>query len=267
MKKYFAFFRLRFFMGLQYRAAALAGVATQFCWGFIMIMGFCAFYEADAASFPMPLSATVSYIWLQQAFLLFFSVWGMDNEIFDLIVNGNIAYELCRPVHIYSMWFARGIAGRMSGALLRCIPILVITPFLPEPFAMLPPASGLHFILFLITMALGLAVTIAICTLVYMLAFFTISPQGLRTFVCSAVELLAGAVIPLPFFPERIRFLLELLPFASMQNVALRIYSGSLTEREMVRAVGLQLFWLVVLLIAGRGLARAAEKKVIIQGG
>lgn len=254
-------------MGLQYRAAALAGVATQFAWGFFMILGFCAFYEADAASFPMPLSATVSYIWLQQAFLHFFSVWGMDGDIFDLIVNGNIAYELCRPIHIYSMWFARGIAGRLSGALLRCFPILLITPFLPEPFAMLPPAGGRHFVLFLVTLMMGLAVTIALCTFVYMLAFFTISPQGLRTFICSAVELLAGAVVPLPFFPERIRFVAELLPFASMQNAPLRIYSGSMTDFEMARAAGLQLFWLIVLLIAGRALAHAAEKKVIIQGG
>ena len=39
-------------MGLQYRAAALAGVATQFAWGFMEIMIFRAFYRADPASFP-----------------------------------------------------------------------------------------------------------------------------------------------------------------------------------------------------------------------
>lgn len=30
MKKYLSFFRMRFLMGLQYRAAAAAGVVTQF---------------------------------------------------------------------------------------------------------------------------------------------------------------------------------------------------------------------------------------------
>lgn len=71
MKKYIAFFRLRFVMGLQYRAAALAGVFTQFFWGFMEIMTFRAFYQADAAVFPMSFPAVVSYIWLQQAFLAF----------------------------------------------------------------------------------------------------------------------------------------------------------------------------------------------------
>ncbi len=53
MKKYFSFFRLRFAMGLQYRVAALAGIATQFAWGFMQIMVFHAFYQTDASAFPM----------------------------------------------------------------------------------------------------------------------------------------------------------------------------------------------------------------------
>ena len=47
--KYLSFFRLRFAMGLQYRTAALAGIVTQFVWGFMEIMIFKAFYRADAA--------------------------------------------------------------------------------------------------------------------------------------------------------------------------------------------------------------------------
>ena len=37
---YGSFFRLRFINGLQYRAAAYAGVATQFAWGFMEILLF-----------------------------------------------------------------------------------------------------------------------------------------------------------------------------------------------------------------------------------
>lgn len=47
MKKYLAFFRLRSAMGLQYRAAALAGIATQFAWGFIEIMAMHVFYTEN----------------------------------------------------------------------------------------------------------------------------------------------------------------------------------------------------------------------------
>ena len=66
MKKYLSFFRMRFLMGLQYRAAAAAGVVTQFTWGFMELLVFRAFYQADASAFPMSFEAVASYIWLQQ---------------------------------------------------------------------------------------------------------------------------------------------------------------------------------------------------------
>ena len=267
MKKYFAYFRLRFSMGLQYRAAAIAGMTTQFAWGFLEIMMYRAFYEADAEAFPMTFSATASYIWLQQAFLAFFMVWMLENEIFDSIVSGNIAYELCRPIRVYNMWFSRSVANRLSRAVLRCFPILFVAAVLPEPYGITRPADAAHFVLFILTLILGLIVTVAFCMLVYVLTFFTISPQGLRMVFISAVEFFAGAVIPLPFFPEKLKAVMELLPFAAMQNVPLRIYSGSMSSEEMQKAIALQIFWLAVLVLVGSSLCRYAEKRVTVQGG
>ena len=267
MKKYLSFFRLRFSMGLQYRAAALAGMITQFVWGAMEIMIFRAFYRADASAFPMTLSATSSYIWLQQAFLAFFIAWMMESEIFDSIMNGNIAYELCRPISIYNMWYARSIANRLSRATLRCFPILLVAAFIPAPYGIAAPASLLHFVLFIITLFLGLMVMVSFCMLIYVLTFFTVSPQGLRILFNSVVEFFSGALIPLPFFPEKVRQVMELLPFAAMQNVALRIYSGSMSRIEMEKAIILQIFWLVVITLAGKGLCRVAEKRITVQGG
>lgn len=267
MKKYLSFFRLKFIMGLQYRAAALAGIATQFAWGFLETMVFQAFYRTAPDAFPMTIEATASYIWMQQAFLAFFAVWMMENELFDLIVSGNISYTLCRPVRIYTMWFFQSMAARISRALLRCFPILIAAAFLPAPYRLCGPASLLHFGLFIVTLLMGLMMTAAVCMLVYLLSFFTISPQGLRLIFTSMTEFFAGAVIPLPFFPEKWQRVLELLPFASMQNVPFRIYSGSLSMPEIKRAVILQLFWLILLTSAGSLLGRFAEKKVTVQGG
>lgn len=267
MKEYLSFFRLRFSMGLQYRAAALAGVVTQFAWGFMLIMVFRAFYEADPEAFPMTFSATVSYLWLQQAFLALFATWMMESEIFDTVVNGNIAYELCRPIHIYHMWFSRSLANRLSRALLRCLPILLVASILPKPYGIEAPASGMHFVLFLITLLLGLFVTVAFCMLVYGLTFFTISAQGVRMVFASMLDFFSGGVIPIPFFPEKLRTVIEFSPFAAMQNVALRVYSGSMTAAQMQRTVALQVFWLIVLVFCGNLLCRYAERKVTVQGG
>ena len=195
MKKYLSFFRLRFIMGLQYRTAAAAGIVTQFFWGAMEILAFRAFYEADAAAFPMPFEAVVTYVWLQQAFLAMFAAWGMEGEIFDAIRNGNIALETR---------FARSAANRVSRALLRCVPILAVASLLPAPYGLGLPASPAHGVLFLLTLLLGLLVMVAFTMLVYITTFYTLSPEGVRIFCVSAVEFFAGAVIPLPFFPEKV---------------------------------------------------------------
>ncbi len=267
MRKYLAFFRLRFSASLQYRAAALAGVVTQFVWGAMEILMFRAFYQTDPTAFPMSFHATASYVWMQQAFLSLFMAWMMENEIFDAITGGNIAYELCRPINIYRMWFARSIANRFAKALLRCMPILAVTVFLPAPYGLMLPATPAAFLLFFLTLFLGVGVTVAFCMLIYMVSFFTISSAGVRMVATSLVEFFSGAVIPLPFFPDDIRNFMELLPFASMQNVPLRIYSGDLAGNSMYRAIALQIFWLTALILTGELLNMLAMKKVTVQGG
>lgn len=267
MRKYFAFFRLRFSMDLQYRAAAFAGIVTQFVWGTMEILMFRAFYKADPAAFPMSFQATASYVWMQQAFLALFMAWMLENDIFDAIVNGNIAYELCRPINVYRMWFARSLANRLAKASLRCLPILIVALLLPAPYGIMLPVSPGAFLLSILTLFLGTGVTVSFCMLIYMVSFFTISPAGIRMVAVSGVEFLSGAVIPLPFFPDGMRHFLELLPFASMQNVPLRIYSGDLAGNTMWQAVFLQIFWLLALTLLGEFLNRMAMRQVTVQGG
>lgn len=267
MKKYISFFRLRFDMNLQYRAAALAGMVTQFVWGFMECFVYRAFYETNPSAFPMEFSAMIAYIWLQQAFLAFFSPWNLENENFDMIMNGNIAYELCRPISIYDMWFAKDCATRLARALLRCVPILVVAFLLPEPYCLIFPKDMLTFVMFVLTLLLGLGMMVAFGMLVYILAFFTISPQGLKMFLTSAVEFFSGSIVPLPFLPEPLKIILELLPFAGMQNVPLRIYGGDLAGREMLQAITLQSFWLIAMILFGKLLCKKAENHIVLQGG
>ena len=222
-KKYLALFRVRFQNEMQYRVAALAGVCTQFVWGFMEILLFRAFY-AGGSEMPMTFSQLVTYEWLQQAFLALFMLWFWDKDIIEAITGGNIAYELARPMDLYNMWFTRVAAQRIARALLRCLPVLLVAFLLPEPYRMSLPVSFGAFLLFVVSTALGLCVVAALTMLVYALTFFTMSASGVRIFAASIAELLSGAVVPLPFFPEKWRLLAELSPFAAVQNLPLRLY-------------------------------------------
>jgi len=267
MKAYLCFFKIRFINGLQYRTAAYAGIATQFAWGFMYIMLYQALYKSNPSRAPMNFSQLSSYIWLQQAFLALFMTWFLDNDIFNLITSGNIAYELCRPFDIYNTWFVKSCAVRLSRTLLRCFPILIIAFFLPAPYNFNLPSSPASALLFLITAFLSFIVVISYCMLVYIFTFYTVSPIGVRLALVMTADFLSGGLVPLPFLPDWLTKYLYLSPFAAMQNVPFRIYSGQIPVNETFSPIALQVFWAATLIIIGKFIISKALKRVTVQGG
>jgi len=194
-------------------------------------------------------------------------MWYFDFEIFGAITSGSIAYEMVRPLNLYGRWFSQSAGTRMAKCLLRCPLVLAVALVIPGPLRMsLPPSAG-QFALFVLSAALALGVVVSFSMLIYISAFFTLSPAGVRVITAAAVDFLAGGVVPLPFFPDKLRAVAELLPFASMQNMPLRIYSGNIAGTAALEGIALQAFWLAVLMVLGRLWMRRALKKVVVQGG
>jgi len=267
MKAYLTFFRMRLINSLQYRTAAWAGVFTQFFWGFMEIQLYRALYADHAGSFPMELPHLVSYIWLRQAFLALVNTWTFENEIFEMILSGNVAYEMCRPASLYGMWYVRTMAVRISRAALRFWPILLVASLLPAPWGMHLPASPLAFGCFVLSLALGLSVIVAYTMIVYAVCFFTVSSDGIRAILLPITDLLSGGLIPLPFMPDWLSPLVHYSPFGAILNAPLRIYSGDIAGPAAAEAMMLQVFWLIVLILAGYALQRRGMRRLCVQGG
>lgn len=267
MKKYISVFRVRFINRLQYRSVVLGEIIARLAWGIMSILAFTAFYRSDPSAFPMELSQTVSYIWMQQILIVLFSVVFSDDDIYSTIERGSIAYELVRPVSLYGRWFCQSAANRISFTLLNCVPALLLAFLIPEPYRMsLPPDAGI-FILFLLSAALAFAVVVSFAMLMYISLFYTLSQRGVRIIVTAITGFLSGGVIPLPFFPAPVLSVVRLLPFAAMQNMPLRIYSGNIAGTGALKGIAFQIFWLVALVLIGHIFMRRALKRVVVQGG
>lgn len=266
-RAYWAFFKMRLINNLQYRTAALAGMVTQFFWGGMEILLYSAFYDANPERFPMAFSALVGYIWLRQAFLALLDTWSVDKDILDMILNGNVAYELCRPVNLYAMWFARTIANRFSRAALRCMPILILAFLLPEPYGLTLPTSLFAFLAFFISLILSACVLTSYVLIIYGSCFYTTSSDGIRAILTPITSLLSGELIPLPFMPDSLTRILEYSPFGAMSNAPLRIYSGDIAGMEILSVIGLQIFWLAIFVMIGYGLQRRGMRRLCVQGG
>ena len=267
MRACFSFFRMRLLNGQQYRTAAWAGVMCQFFWGFMEIRLYYAFYQASPERFAMTYAQTVSYIWLRQALFALLDTWVFENELFDSVLKGDVAYELCRPVSLYGMWFARSLALRFSRVVLRCGPLLLVSALLPAPWGMRPPASPWAFTAFLLSMLLAACVNSAFNLIVYFSCFYTLSSDGIRMILLPFTELFSGGLIPLPFMPETLARIVQLTPFGAMQNAPLRIYSGHIAGAEMGQTMLLQVFWLAVLGTMGYVMQQRGLRRLCVQGG
>ncbi|HHX20250.1 MAG TPA: ABC transporter permease [Clostridiales bacterium] len=267
MSAYLSLFRIRFLHNLQYRTAALAGLATQYAWGFMRLLALRAFYAENPAAFPLTFAQAADYVWLQQAFLALYIMWDYDPDIIESVRGGHIAYDLVRPVDMYARWFATTMARRVARAALRCAPILLVAFVLPDPMRLHLPASMLAFALYVLSTMLSVGVASALTTLVYIAHFQLLNFSGLRLMVAAVVDMLSGFTIPLPFYPQALQNVLNLLPFASMHDLPLRLYSGHIAGMAAVQGVALQAFWLAMLLLVGHRWMGRQLQRVIVQGG
>jgi len=270
LRPYFAVFRARFNLLLQYRAAALAGFGTQCWWGAIKIMVFAAFFRS-AASTPMTLRQAIDYVWLGQAFLTLLP-WSGDPEIARMMRSGDVSYERLRPLDTYGFWYARAAARRTATPLLRAIPMVVtagvLLPLLGAPqWGLSAPASARAAALFVLSMVLVVALSSAVASLMDVLTVATLSDRGVNSLAGPLIIILSGSLIPLPLFPEWMQPLLGLQPFAGLLDTPMRIYGGHLGGTDAIAALGRQVVWAVLLVLLGRMLMARFMAKLQVQGG
>lgn len=271
MSAYGAVISARFRILLQYRAAAMAGMFTQVFWGLIKIMILWAFYRASRGSQPISFEQAVGYTWLGQAFLGM-QPWGVDGDVRGQIRSGAIAYELARPVDLYSFWYCRALGWKLAAPLMRCIPIFLfagmVLPLIGSSdwSLRLPPswesAGG-----FALTLLGTLLLSCAITNLYNISMLWTIGGEGVFPLLGTCSMLLSGMIIPLPLFPDWLARVMYVLPFAGLADTPYRVYTGSYSAGMSVLLFAQQVGWTIVLVLLGRWVLGRGLRRVVVQGG
>lgn len=263
---YLTYFRSELLTKLQYRTAAYAGIATQFFWGLIYALVYTAFYS-HASIDSINLNELMSYVWLNQAFIMIVYLSIKDPEINDAITTGTVGYELCRPYNLYIWWYIKLLSKRFAATLLRCLPIIFVAFILPHPYNLSLPSSLLSFILFIVALLLGSLVAVSINMIVQIITFYTYQDKGISSIVYSIGGLLSGFIIPLPLMPDILLKITNYLPFRYIGDLSFRIYSGNIDINTGLKCIVMQIVWILILVIIGQVLLSFSLKKVSIQGG
>ena len=245
MKAYLSAFRMRLRLELQYRGAVLGGIVCQVFFGLILIAVYRALYAGKPQA--VPLSHITSYVWLQQAF--FRMLLASDPDLLDKIRTGSIAYDLCRPLNLYGFYYARILAQKLTGSLLRAVPMLVFAFLLPEGWGLALPASPAALLRSLAALALGLFCVSALENITMGFTMRTLDSRGMQAMLNMLMMTLSGNILPLTLFPDSWQRAITLLPYAAPGILLIQA-----AWTAALAALGV-LFW------------RKNQKRLVIQGG
>ena len=263
MKAYLSIFRMRRRMETQYRGAVLGGLICQMFFGLILV----AIYRAMYAGKPqvLPLSHVTTYVWLQQAF--FRMLLASDPELMDKIRTGAIAYDLCRPLHLYGYYYARILAQKLTGSVLRALPMLVFAALLPEGWGLCLPASVPALLAALLALILGLLCVSALENITMGFTMRTLDPRGMQGMLNLLMITLSGNLLPLTLFPDSWQRVITLLPFAQQLDAPIRLYTGEAALSDAPGILLIQACWIAGMTAAGILIWRKNQKRIVIQGG
>ena len=271
VRPYLAAFRARFQLMLQYRAAALAGFATQLWWGALRIMVFAAFYGANAAAAPISFTDAVTYVWLGQA-LLALSPWVADPEIGQAVRSGSVGYDRLRPLDAYGYWYARTSGWMLARALPRAV-LMIVAAGIVLPlvglgdWAWRPPSGLAAALLFVPAFVLMTALGAAVMMLANIVVAASLNERGVNAVLTPLVIVLSGSLLPLDFYPDVLRPFLHLQPLAGLVDIPFRIYFADLAGAAALQGLALQAGWTVVLIAVGRLAMTQMMHRLEMQGG
>ena len=268
---YRAILTARFRMLLQYRAAAIGGLWTQIFFGVVLISIYEAFYRSTRVAQPMTFPQLVSYVWLGQA-LLAMLPWNADSEVRAMVRSGAVAYELCRPIDLYSLWYIRALAWRTAPTVLRALPMCIFAALvLPliglDEWRLAPPPSMASAIAFAATLACTLLLGCALTTLINISLLWTISGEGAVLVLTSIVTFFSGMLLPLPLFPQWTQSVIYALPFAGLVDMPFRVFTGHIAPAATIAVIAHQLVWTLAIVVFGRWLLSRGLRRVVVQGG
>ncbi|WP_327252935.1 ABC transporter permease [Streptomyces sp. NBC_01244] len=253
-----------------YGTATAAGVFTNTVFGFILAYTYIALWDERPGLGGYDQSEALTFMWVSQALLAAGALigGGFQEEFQERVRTGDIAVDLYRPADLQAWWLAGDLGRAVFQLLGRGVVPLVIGGLV---FQLALPTAPLRWLLFLVSVFLGLVVSFALRYLLGLAAFWLMDGAGINMMATVVSIFCSGMLLPLTVFPGGFGEFVRVLPWAAMLQVPVDVLlgggGGAGGAARTAGALGFQAAWAVVLLGLGRLVQSAATRKVVVQGG
>ena len=263
MRLFWELCKLSFQRQLTYRAAALAGLATNFFFGLLRAAVMTALYGARREVAGLSLEAAITFTGLTQATIAFLSLFSW-YDVMNSVYTGDISSDLLKPMSYFTFWLAQDLGRAVAALLMRGLTIMIAYALM---FRITLPRGWQQWLALAVALLLSWLVSFSWRFLINLAAFWTPNALGIGRFAFGLSWFASGFLMPLRFFPDWFVRLCNLTPFPATINTVIEVYLGVLTGPELIQALLGQVLWVFILVITGHLVLRAGVQKLVIQGG
>lgn len=265
--KYIEYFKIGFKKSIEYKSYIIGALATPLFMGIFFYYIWSYIFQVKGAGDP---NFTIGGFTFEE--MMVYLIIGLllntarsteiADRISEIVKSGDISIFLCRPVNFVKSLLADGIGGKVVNFFVFTILLIVMTNIFNLPYP-----KGSIFVIFLIYAVLMLLFDIILYVIIGGLSFWFVEIWGIKSSIEQVLWILSGRVLPLSLFPEWMRMFLSFTPFLYLEYTFASIYLGKLTVIEALKAMGIFIFWIFLLVLLMRFLYKKGFKKLESFGG
>ncbi|MBV8600934.1 MAG: ABC-2 family transporter protein [Candidatus Eremiobacteraeota bacterium] len=261
LEPYLEFAKKAFAREATYRFEVFTNVGSLILRIYLMRMVWLALYAQNAAPQGIALHQILTYTVIALLMSLILEVDG-TRMIREKLREGTIATDFMKPISPALYFFSDGLGQTLLHGIL-IVPSLLVALLMVH--IDVPPPAALAA--FAVSFVLGYLVNFMLNFCMNCVAFWTLESFAVQLIVRWCSDLLSGQIIPLLFFPGILQQIVLALPFAAIYSTPLLIYIGKIPPGGYVEALLVQVGWLLVFAAAGTVIWRAAQRRLVVQGG
>lgn len=261
IEPYVEFAKKAFSREATYRMEVFTNIGSLLVRVYLLRMLWTALYAQNAAPAGIPLHAIITYSTVALLMSLVLEIDG-TRMIREKVREGTIATDLMKPISLPLYFFSDGFGQTLLHAML-IVPSILLALLIVHIDV---PAPGV-LSAFLVSFALGYLVNFLLNFLMNAVAFWTLETFAIQLMVRWVSDLLSGQVVPLVFFPGLLQQVVLALPFAAIYSTPLLIYVGAIPPARYAQAMLGQIAWFIAFAVLAAIVWRAAQSRVVVQGG
>ncbi len=193
-------------------------------------------------------------------------VWHAAHYVKEEIKDGSIGQNvLIKPISYYLQNLFHELGWHTVSPIAGLIAVGIAYLFLHTYIEINLSLSQL--ILLIPAIFLGGVICFSISLCLGLLAFWLTETDSLHTILWIGFFMLGGQGMPLSFYPEQIRRIVELLPFAYIFSLPLEIFSNKLTVLQSIQGIGVQFIWIILFVILYKFMWKKGTRAYQAYGG